>query len=138
MDGARSDGKIPQGAGGDASASLLSGPGDCQVCSRDRVIECFMWNIFPIPGQGSVGAIKERGCRLVFVKAGPFPVGLITLVITFLAQRLFVPPRVVAMPGKEDGVKVDEECLVDVHGLKVVEEVSCPWGGRKGERRLSA
>ena len=40
------------------------------------------------------------------------------------------------MPGQEDSVKVDEECLVDVHGLEVVEEVSRPWGGRKGQRRL--
>ena len=42
------------------------------------------------------------------------------------------------MPGKKDGVEMDEECLVDVYGLEVVEEASCPWGGRKGQRRLSA
>lgn len=69
---------------------------------------------------GRIGAIKEGRLGRVFVPPRVAIVWLITLVATFVAERLLIGPSEVAMPGQEVSCHVNVEGLLDVSGHKVV------------------
>lgn len=85
-----------------------------------KSICAFMLGVLAITGHAVVATIEERRVDRVLSVLSPIPVRLISLIATFVSQRLFKVPGKISVPDQKAGCCMNAKCLIDVDSDEVI------------------
>lgn len=79
-----------------------------------------MLKVGAVTTEGFIGPVEEGGVDGVESVFAPVPIGLMSLIIAFITQRLLVRPDVISVPSEEVASGVNKQSLVDVGSDEII------------------